>query len=288
MSYFLYTWPSDRLSVAQYGGSLIADWPGPLNGTEDPAYPSANLEDDQPARPAKLLYTYGAWLRSFPAPQQVDFCAIINHNIYAPAGYDWPVYLWGSSTPNIGVQPPLMLQLRVAGSVNPYVHVDGSPQNMFVDVASAVPAAINRTWQYWRLVINFGNVAPVAVGEWCLYRTLRNFGVRNISKGSTRTLHRPSITHTTDRMTRLSYDLGVSVREMNVNMEATDAVRFDVEQWFRMSKGTVRPFCIVPNYLQDEAWFVNFGSTDLSWTRNNNNHNPLSLRFQEVSKGLNL
>jgi hypothetical protein len=285
MSYFLYTWPSDRLTVKQYGGTLTADWTG---AAEDPAYPAVNLEDDQPARPAKLLTNWGAYQRAFPAKQQVDFCAIINHNLNIPAGVDYPVYLGGNDVPGVTSPWKLFVQLRVGNSINPYVHVDGSPQNMFCDVTKAYPAAVNRTWQYWHLIINFGNNAPVAIGEWCLYSTLRNFGIRNISKGSTRTLHRPSITHTTDRMTRLSYDLGVSVREMNVQMEATDVVRFDVEQWFRMSRGTVRPFCIVPNYLQDEAWFVTFGDTNLSWTRNNNNHNPLTLRFQEVSKGLTL
>lgn len=269
MSNFLYTRPTER-----YAGTLAVN-----TGIEDAAYLSANLDDGFPHKPAKLTGTTGSWTRDLATSQQVDFAAIIHHNLAAGVvlklqGH--PTNTWGA--------PDVDLSYTILAA-----HADGFTKNVYFDVSALVPVAANRTKRFWRLFISTANTVPVAVGEWAVYSAIRNFGIRNISWGSERTLRRPALIHETELLVRRSYDLGTSIRGVAVDCETTNAVRDDIEAWHRASQGTVLPFVIVPNKDEDEPWFVTFmGEGDLTWTREHRNYNPLHLEFQEVSRGLTL
>lgn len=265
---FLYTRPTERL-----GGTLAVQ-----TGTAAVGYPADYLDDNQPHLPAKLVETSGAWTRDLGAPMQVDFCAVIHHNLNVGV----VVRLQGHGS-NVWTSPDVDLTL-----VLPPPHADGFTCNLWVDVAKAVPLAASRTKQWWRLVVMTVNTAPVAVGEWAMYSTVRNLGIRNISKGSQRRVHRPSIIHETELLVRRSYDLGTSLRSVQVSVESTDLYRADIEEWWRSANGEVKPFVIVPNRDEDEAWFVTFLEPVLEWAREHKNYNPLGLEFREVSRGLTL
>lgn len=265
---FIYTRPTDRLA-----GTLAVE-----TGTAAVGYPADYLDDNQPHLPAKLVETSGAWTRDFGAPTQVDFCAVIHHNLNVGV----VVRLQGHGS-NVWTSPDVNLQL-----VLPPAHADGFTSNLWADVATAVPLAASRTKQWWRLVVVTANAVPVAVGEWAMYSAVRNLGIRNISKGSQRQVHRPAIIHQTELLVRRSYDLGTSLRRVQVAVEATDTYRADIEEWWRSASGEVKPFVIVPHRDEDEAWFVTFLEQNLGWARDHMNYNPLTLQFQEVSRGLTL
>lgn len=268
MSTFLYTRPTERLA-----GTLAVN-----TGVEDTAYPSANLDDGLPFKPAKLTGTTGSWTRDLGSALQVDFCAVIHHNLIAALD----LRLQGH-TANAWGAPDVNLAFTI-----PAAHADGFTKNVFLDLTTLVPVAANRTKRWWRLLINSANSSAVAVGEWPMYSAVRNFGVRNISWGSKRTLKRPSIVHETDFGFRRGYDLGTSIRSCEVELEATDTVRDDVEQLFRSASGEVSSFVIVPHKEQDEPWFVTLVGPEWEYERERRNHNPMTLTFMEQSRGLRL
>lgn len=267
MSTFLYTRPSERLA-----GTLAVN-----TGVGDASYLPANLDDGLPSKPAKLTGTTGSWTRDLGSAKQVDFCAVIHHNLDAALD----LRLQGH-TSNAWGAPDVNLAFTI-----PAAHADGFTKNVFLDVAALVPVAANRTKRWWRLLINSANTNPVAVGEWAMYSAVRTFGVRNISWGSVRKLHRPSIVHETEYMVRRSYELGTSVRACEIELEATDVVRDEVDALFRTA-GDVNPFVIVPHKDQDEPWFVTLLEAAFEYERAHRNYNPLALQFQEVSRGLRL
>lgn len=267
MSTFLYTRPTERL-----GGTLAVN-----SGTPDTAYLPANLDDGQPYLPAKLGSTTGSWTRDLTNPTRVDFCAVLHHNL--AAGVD--LRLQGHTADAWGA-PDVDLPFTV-----PAAHADGFTKNLWLDLTALLPVAANRTKRWWRLLINSANTANVAVGEWAMYSAVRNFGVRNVAWGSRRRFYRPSIVHETEFMLRRGYDLGTTIRGCEVDLEATDAVRNDVDQLFRTA-GETKPFVIVPNRDEDEAWFVTLMENELEYERARRNHNPLTLEFRELSRGLTL
>jgi hypothetical protein len=268
MSTFLYTRPTERL-----GGTLAVN-----TGTEDTAYVAANLDDNLPFKPAKLTGTTGSWTRDLGSSLQVDFAAVIHHNL--SAGLDLrlqghPTDAWGAPDVNLAFTIPA-------------AHADGFTKNVFLDVTAFVPLAANRTKRWWRLLINSANAFPVAVGEWTMYSAIRNFGIRNISKGSTRRTLRPSVVHETELLFRRGFDLGTTLRACDVELEATDVTRDDVDALYRSASGEVKPFVIVPHREQDEPWFVTLVGEAFEYERAHRNYNPLSLSFQELARGLTL
>lgn len=268
MSTFLYTRPTERR-----GGVLAVN-----TGIEDTAYVAANLDDGLPFKPAKLTGTTGSWTRDLGSSLQVDFVAVVHHNL--AAGVDLrlqghPTSAWGA--------PDIDLAFTI-----PAAHADGFTKNVFIDVSAFIPLAANRTKRWWRLLVNSANTVPVAVGEWCVYSAVRNFGIRNISWGSNRTLLKPSIVHETEFAFRRGYNLGTSIRGCEVELEATDVSRDDVDALFRSAGGEVSPFIIVPHREQDEPWFVTLIGDTFTYAREHRNYNPISLAFRELSRGLTL
>ena len=266
MSTFLYTRPTERL-----GGTVAVQ-----SGTAPEGYPPENLDDGLPSKPAKLAETTGAWTRDLITATRVDFCAVIHHNLTAGLN----VRLQGNAT-DVWTAPTVDVPFTITTP-----HIDLFTKNLWVDLTQAVPVLANRTMRWWRLVVVAANAAPIIVGEWAMYTTVRNFGIRNISKGSKRTTWRPSVTHETDLLVRRSFDLGTTIRAVTVELEATTSTQTDVEAWRRSAGGEVVPFVIVPHREEDEAWFVTFLEPEFSWTREHRNYNPMTLQFQEVTRGL--
>jgi hypothetical protein len=245
-------------------------------GTGDTSYPAANLDNNMPSKPAKLTGTTGSWTRNLGSAMRADICAVFHHNFQTALD----VKLQGHTSNSWGA-PDVNLSFSI-----PAAHVDGFTKNVWLDIESLVPTAGNRTKQWWRLLINAANATPVAVGEWAMYSSQRNFGIRNIKWGSTRRLYRPSIVHETEYMLRRSYDIGTTIRGCQVELEATDTVRDDVEALVRAAQGEVLPITMLGHKDYDEPWFATLIGNQLEWTREHRNYNPLTLEFRELSRGL--
>lgn len=245
------------------------------SGTEDATYPAANINDQNPAKPAQLTTTVGAWTWNFAAPQRIDVMAIVMHNVDAGLEVRFQGHTsnsWGSPTLNQVVTIPTYRE-------------DGFPYNPWLDLVALVPVAASRTFAWWRLVVVGTNSAAVKVGEVWLGATKRNL-IRNIKWGSTRNERRPGVVHETDYLVRLKYDYGVLRRAVTVEIENTDISLEDVLSWGRSCRWGLRPCLIVPNPDQNDAWLVNFATTEQDYDRTLKNYNVMKLSLEEMSRGL--
>jgi hypothetical protein len=274
MSTFLFTHASDNLLTT--APIVLVQ-----SGTEDSVYPATNINNLQPEKPAKLTTSTGAWVADLGSAQAVEMCAIIHHNL--SAGLD--VRLEGH-TANLWTAPAFSQAFTI-----PTAYLDGYPVNVWLDVKTLVPAALSRTYRYWRLNVAGVNATAVSIGEWVLSAARRDLGVRNISWGSTRILRRPFVLHETEILTRRTYDLGTTIRTVKVESEPTDVTVSEILNWYRDALGAVRPFLIVPaggplgSTIENDAWFVQFLNADQPYIRAHLNHNTITMDFQEVARG---
>lgn len=268
MSTFYYTRPSDNL--------LNTATISVNTGTEDPEYPATNINDLLPEKPAKLTTNDGSWVADLGSAQRVDIVGIIHPNFDAALS----VFIQ-AHTSNAWGAPSLSQAITI-----PARHADLFPVNPWLDLKTLIPLDANRTFRFWRLFVSGTNSVPVSVGEWRIENTRRDFGVRNISWGSTRSWKRPAIVHETELYVRRSYDLGTTIRTIEVQMQATDSVLSDIDAWFRGARGVVTPFLIVPYYNENDIWMVSFTNSDRPFTRRLRNVNELALEFQELPRGL--
>lgn len=245
-------------------------------GTEDTAYPSANLADHQPEKPARLSTTTGSWVFDMGSATRLDFAAIIHHNL--TPGLE--VRLQGNAS-NVWTSPTLNQAFTI-----PAVYADFFPPNPWLNLKTLVPIAANRTFQFWRLVIVGSNALPISIGEVVLASTLRDLGIRNISWGSERMWRRPAVLHETDLLVRHTYDFGTTVRAVTVETQATDVTLREIETWYRDAQGIAKPFMIVPLSSENDAWMVSFVEPQQQYQREYLNVNTATMIFQELSRGL--
>jgi len=269
VSTFLYTRPSDN--VGKLGAIAVN------TGTGNTAYPAANLIDDRPDIPAKLTGTTGSWVNDLGSAKRIDFVPIINHNL--DAGLEVRLQAnatnaWGGPTLNDTFTIPAKL-------------ADNFRSNVFLNLTTLHPVAADRTFQFWRLIVVGVNSAPVSIGEWPLYGELRNFGVANIQRGSTRRIRRPSLLQRTPGQVRHIYDLGTTLRTVQCEALNDWTTMQAIDAWYRDAQGIAKPFTIVPNVNDDDAWFVSFTDQELSVTRIvPPEHNSVTLEFEELARGL--
>lgn len=268
MSTFLFTRPSENLART---ATVTVN-----TGVEDAAYPKANIADHHPEKPAKLTGTTGSFVYNLGSAKRADLTCVGHHNL--AAGVDLRLQAnatdtWGAPTVDLGFTIPAR-------------YADNFTVNVWLNLATLLPSVGSRTFQFWRLLVNSANSAPVAIGEWLLYSQRRDLGVRNIKWGSERTMRRPATRHETDLLVRHTYDFGTTVRAVEVEIDPTDATLVDVQEWFRDAKGIADPFVIIPHKDETDAWIVTFDDPDQPYKRVKRNYNTATLRFQEMSRGL--
>src|SRR4051812_22337747 len=126
---FIYQKPTDNVADA---GVVAVN-----TGAADATYPASYLTDKNPARPAKLTGTTGSWVWTFAAPQRLDLVALIHHNL--TAGLD--VKIQGNAT-NVWGAPTLSQAITIPAYRGDF------PTNPWLDLATAIPLAANRTFQF--------------------------------------------------------------------------------------------------------------------------------------------
>lgn len=268
MSTFLFTKPSERLI-----GTVIDT----VQST-DPDYPISNMDNGRPEMPTKKTAAGPAsWMRDLGGAQRCDFVALVHHNL-APG---LSVRLLGNSANTWGA-PALTATFTI-----PAPHADGFRPNVWLNLKELFPLAADRTFRYWLLVIDQVNsVGNITIGEWAMYATLYDLGIRNIPWGSERKLHRPAIIQQSELLVRRVYDLGTTIREMYAEPIPDNTNMALVHDWFRDAAGSSLPFMIVPHKGENDAWMVTFTEQTLAHTRSAYNENKTRLTFLELGRGL--
>jgi hypothetical protein len=246
-------------------------------GSGDSAYPPADLGDLRPEHPAKLTSTSGSFVADLGSAKVVEICAIIHGNFDAGTN----VRLQGNATNTWGaptVDQPFTIPARYA---------DSFPVNVWLDLKTLIPSAGTRTLRFWRLISVSVQTNPIAIGEWVMYTTKRDLGVRNIQYGSLRDWYRPAIIHQTDLFARRIYDLGTTLRTCTITFQPEATVLAQIDTWYRDALGTMKPFLIVPDGGENDAWLVGFNDPQWECVRvNPPNYHTAQIKFQEFSRGL--
>jgi hypothetical protein len=262
----LFQHPVDNKAAS---GTLVVQ-----SGVEDVTYPAANLADLNPALPAKLTTTTGAWTWDFGAAQRIDLVALIHHNLDAGLS----VRIQANATNSWGA-PTFDQAITI-----PAVQNDLYPTNAYLDL-TGLSGYSTGGFQWWRLVVVGTNSVVISIGEVWLGALKRSLSP-NISWGINQETERKLVEHSTDFGVTNIFDLGVTVRSLKGEVDTTDAGRVIIEAWWRAARGRVLMFLIVPYGDATEPWLVRFGLTTLVETFDLIDRNTIPLEFLEVGRGL--
>ena len=246
-------------------------------GTEDPDYPRANLYDLNPTRPMRFTTKVGAVVFDWTTPQQVDAVLLPHHNLDAGLEVRWQMH-----TADVWTSPDVNQAFTI-----PAWDEDGFPPSVWLDLATLVPVAANRTKRYGRFVVVGTNSVNVAIGELPIYQTKRELAPRNITYPLRVREVRPRREQQTDYLVRTIYDLGTKLRELETQTRTTiTAGVAQLRSWYRACKGPALMTAIVPDQSANLALLVR-------WTTDVFEHEEtflevanVSLTWREESRGL--
>lgn len=243
-------------------------------GAEDSNYPAANLVDGNPAKPAKLTGTTGAWQLDLGAAYQIDAVALIHHNLTAGLAN---VLIQGNSSAS-WASPPLSQAFTI-----PAYHGDGMPVNPFLDLTGVG----TRTYRYWRLIFGTANGAAIAIGEVVMLVQISTLPV-NISWGAQIVEQHPIVEHRTPFGTSMIYQIGTKWRTLTGQIESTTDVGLAALQALeRDVGGRAKPFLALPfGSGSNDAWLVRLTESQLAYTETFLNAHSLQLGLEEVPRGL--
>lgn len=246
------------------------------SGTEDSGYLAANIAQatPNPAKPAKLTTTTGAWTFNYGVAQRVDIAAIIHHNLTAGLN----VRIQGNAT-NAWGAPTLD-----APFVIPAYREDGYPVNPWLDLTGVTGySAAGFLW--WRIVVVGVNAAAVAIGEVWLGQVKRSLNPNYSFQGDD-IEERRIIDHGTDYDVHAIYDLGVTARELRSELDYTDAKRAEFETWVRSCQGRVKPHLFIPNGDVNDCRLVRFVDPAMTIRPETYDRNTIPFALRELGRGL--
>jgi hypothetical protein len=246
-----------------------------VSGTEDAAYPAANLANDNPALPAKLTSTSGTFQFAYAGAQRIDGIVLVHANL----------------------QAGLQVRLR-GGAVNelitiPAYHHDKFPTNAVLDISgivSGTPAAGYSTSgaSTWQLDIVGTNAVTVSIGEVLLVSQWGQFPL--VQTNVVMRPRRPVIDNKTPLRVKSTYDLGVTVWEFDCELLVTGSTCDDLDALWEDAYGKVRPWTFWPIAGTSEAFLVTFAddAKDLTYRSQTSavRLRSMKLRLEEVGRGL--
>ena len=247
-----------------------------VSGTEDPAYPAANLVDPNPAKPAKLLTDFGAWMLDFGSPVAANAVAPIYHQL----DEDLPVRFAGNATPSWG-SPSFEIDITIPAK---------TADNWWVSPWAEFDA--EQTFRYWLLDFGSGSPAnslPISVGRLMLISTLYTAFSdhdNDVRWGGSESEEHGIIVLPTELGVETIYELGGKRRlfEEELALGNTSAAEFIALS--RNARGRAGAWLLIPDASVNEAWIVRFEDPGWHRTREIIDHNIFPFRVRELSRGL--
>lgn len=260
--------------------SKYADYVGPNatvtvnTGTEDSTYPAANLVNRIPSKPAQLTGTSGSWVLDFLAAQRVDWVGLPHHNL--DAGLDVKIQMhatsaWGAPSFSQAITIPAYQQ-------------DGFNPGPWLDLTT-LSGYLVAGYRFLRLLINAANSQPVKIGELMVVSNKRTLNP-NVSWPVKKPIQRKIIENVTDYGVSTIYDMGVSRRRFDGELDILDATAATMADWWLGTRGRARPFAFIPDESVNEAWLARFADDQLNLTQQLNDRNSIPIAVEEVSRGL--
>jgi hypothetical protein len=237
----------------------------------DPAYPPANLIDPNPAKPAKLTTTSGAFVLDFGVPVEIAAAAVLYHNL----DHDTDVTLaWNAS--DAWGSPAGDQLLIVPGKTE-----DDWTVSPWIDLGDPMSA------RYWRLTIGDAspNPDPIVVGRLVLLSTLRTIDT-DVRWGEEEAEEHGLIELPTALGVETIYALGGKRRRFAGELTLSNPTAAEFIALTRHAHGRVLPWLLIPDASVNDAWIVRFDENRWSRVREVPDINNFPFRVQELSRGL--
>ncbi len=261
--------PADNLVA---GGTLSVS-----SGTADAEFPVANLGNLNPANPAKFTTTTGRWVIDLGSALEIDLVWIGPNNLDSGlAG----VKIEANATDSWG-GPSLSQTITI-----PTFDTDRFSINPFLDLTGVSP----RSFRFWSLVFTSANSFPLAVGEWVLSTTIRQFS-KNIDMGLVIDEDHPMIEHRTDLGVTAVFRYGTKWRTLRGGfLSGVEADLDAMRSLQRDAGGRGKAFLVIPDQAINEAWFVRLtpAAALVPHRRRFQRWHEWPFEVQEVGRGLTL
>ncbi len=261
--------PSDNLVQ---GGTLSVS-----SGTPDAAFPVANLGNLNPAHPSKFTTLTGRWVIDLGSAKEIDLVWLGSNNLDSGlAG----VKIEANATDTWGA-PSLSQTITI-----PTFDADRFSVNPILDLTGVSP----RTFQFWSVVFGTANSFPIAVGEWILSTSIRQFS-KNVDMGLVINEAHPQIEHRTDLGVTAVFSYGTKWRTLSGSFFT--GVQADIDAMRSLQRdaaGRAKAFLLIPDQAINEGWFVRLtrASALVPHRRRFQRHHDWPFEVQEVGRGLTL
>lgn len=170
----------------------------------------------------------------------------------------------------------------------PTARVDGYPETLVVDLVAAQPNASTRTSGTWNLVIS-GNPSNVILGGACAVYGPRTELARNFSWGFSEGERHEGIVHRNVYGIEHRYDLLAGQKFVDVTVQATDADRPLLKNFFRGNHGHVLPGLLWLDPTNDNtSGYFGTWQEEQHIVRTFTGVNVVQMTFAELSKGVSL
>ena len=244
------------------------------SGVEDTDYPPEGLTDKNPAKPAKLTGTTGAYLWDFLGAQRVDGIFIPHHNLDEALSVNVQMNAtdsWGGAS------------LDEAMTVPAY-EVNGFPVGFWLDLVGKT-GYLEAGYQFLRVEIAGTNTNAIAIGEIILTDVVRDFPF-NINWGVRFGDRSLSVINTTDWGVVAAFDRGTFRRTITGEVVVKDAEFPDFRNLDLDISSQARAFVLVPDGDLNEVLYVRSVLEGHERQADFTDNNRIPLRFEEVSRGL--
>lgn len=252
------------------------------SGTPDTAYPPANLVDLNPAKPAKIDDTAGAWLFDFGAAQRIDLVALIHHDFAGEGEVVTNNVKIQANTSDSWGSPAFEAVFSI-----PAWQGTGSrlwPINPWLNLTTESGYSTTG-WRYWRLVIA-DNSQNLELGEIWMSQTIRQLDP-DIRWGATRTTRKLDVEHRTAYgVTAGIVGRGTTIWQQDGEILLTDDLREDlIAQWYDVD-GRVLPWLLIPDGDVNAAYLVRWATSEQQIARLYNDAHNMQVSVVEVGRGL--
>lgn len=233
-------------------------------GSADSDYPLTNLQDGNPAKPAKTTGTSAIIRATFSPAVVLELVSFGPHNLQSATV---------TLTNNNGFSHVMTV---------PVNREDGLSVNPFLDL-TPLASASTRTASQWNLDISNAS-APIAIGDWQLIQTKRTI---EILLGAQEAEAHRSIVHQTDYGVKLKYWLGVAQRRIHGTV-LLDRDWASYLSLMRSAQGQYKNFLLIMDSDVNDAMVVDLMVDEraVTWITPDSEIGQLDVDFLETQRGV--
>lgn len=269
----IHTRPSDNVAP----NATITIQTGTDPGDTD--YAPEVLADLNPARPAKILSTTGAWLFAYAQRQRVRMGAFI-HGTFETSS---TLRFQGNDTDSWG-SPTLDVEIDVQPWLGAASATARWPRNHWTGDLTLAPGYTDAGFFYYRLICS-GNSQNIWLGQAVLSPVIRRMAY-DVRWDYGRSLRKRSIVNETAYGSKTIYARGTTQYGLEAEQRMDEDLFVDQEEHYYDADGTGLPWILVPDEDGPDVYFVRWPSDEFATKHHFFDVHDRKLAVEELSRGV--